>query len=163
MPDIILYNHTWHGFSFPLPRCGRNMQDRPAKLPDTLQLPFTLQHTPDAAPAVVFSDRGIIITRIFKTECHRCPMSGMPLIFFLLLLRFLVLTVQKHCHMLFTDKYLSAKLSPLHPYGCSECFVSLKVFSQTDLQVTSHPKYHHIDIPLRTKTKTSGTFIVKVH
>lgn len=57
-------------------------------------------------------------------------MSGMPLIFFLLLLRFLVLPVQKHCHLPSTDKYLSAKLSPHHLYRCSRCFVSL----HTDIQ-----------------------------
>ena len=59
------------------------------------------------------------------SSLSRCNIPRTPLIFFLLLLRFLVLTVQKHCHLLFTDKYLSAKLSPLHLNKYSGCFVSL--------------------------------------
>ena len=75
-------------------------KDRPAWLPDTLQHPFLLQHTPDAAPAASFSGRGIIIIQFFKTACQRCPMPEMPLIFFLLLLRFLVPPASKPCHLL---------------------------------------------------------------
>lgn len=63
-------------FHFLSPGVGRNMQDRPARLPDTLQLPFRLQHTPDAAPAAVFSGRGIIITRISGQDATAAPCQG---------------------------------------------------------------------------------------
>ena len=79
---------------------------------NTLQPPFTPQLSPDAAPAAVFSGRGIIITRSFKAACQRCPMPGMPLIFFLHLLRSLVPPASKSCHILLSRQIFLREALP---------------------------------------------------
>lgn len=101
-------------FHFLSPGVGRNMQDRPAWLPEYPAAPFHATAIPGRRPGCRVLRQRYHYHPDFRAGCHRCPMPGMPLLFFLLLLRFLVLPVQKHCHLLSTDKYLSAKLSPHH-------------------------------------------------
>ena len=100
---------AWHGV------CRR--------LPGTLQHPFPLQHAPGAALAALFSHsgRGIIIIRVFRLPAAH---AGMPLIFFLLLLRSLVLSACPCGQIFLREAHLPPSSS-----GCPGFFVSIKVFS----------------------------------
>lgn len=119
-------------FHFPSPGVGRNMQDRPAWLPEYPAAPFHATAIPGRRSGCRVLRQRYHYHPDFKTACQRCPMPGMPLIFFLLLLRSLVPPASKSCHILLSRQIFLREALPPIIFQCPGCFVSL-----------------HTDIPFR--------------
>ena len=133
-PCCIYIQHIpCHVFHFLSPGVGRNMQDRPAWLPEYPAAPFTPQLSPDAAPAAVFSGRGIIITRISRQPASAAPCRECRSYFFFFYYDPSFHLHQKSCHILLSRQIFSPRSSPPPIiFQCPGCFVSL-----------------HTDIPFR--------------
>lgn len=76
MPDIMLQSPPAWFFIFPPPVWDGICRTARHGCLNTLQPPFTPQLSPDAAPAAVFSGRGIIITRISGQDATAAPCRG---------------------------------------------------------------------------------------
>ena len=134
-----------HGFLFSLPRCGTEyVRTARQGCLNTLQHPFTPQLSPDAAPAAVFSGRGIIITRISRQPANAAH-AGNAAHIFPSSVTIPCSTCIKALPLTLKQANISPRSSPLIIFQCSGCFVSL-----------------HNDILFR-RIKTTGTFVVKVH
>ena len=99
-------------FHFLSPGVGRNMQDRPAWLPEYPAAPFHATAIPGRRPGCRVLRQRYHYHPDFKTACQRCPMPGMPLIFFLLLLRSLVPPASKSCHILLSRQIFLREALP---------------------------------------------------
>lgn len=99
-------------FHFLSPGVERNMQDRPAWLPEYPAAPFHATATPGRRSGCRVLRQRYHYHPDFKTACQRCPMPGMPLIFFLLLLRSLVPPASKSCHILLSRQIFLREALP---------------------------------------------------
>ena len=114
-PCCIYIQHTPPAmfFHFLSPGVGRNMQDRPAWLPEYPAAPFHATAIPGRRSGCRVLRQRYHYHPDFKAACQRCPMPGMPLMPFLLLLRFLVPSALWRRHPPWPQTGISPRSSPL--------------------------------------------------